>query len=139
MGGGGGMGGGGNMGGGMGGEGGEMSIPREFLMQMALSVPIRQAVFPLDGRETVVDIPGNPANDGRPAMPGVMATLKSAWKKDGRQLELILTRKFSTPNGDRLTTNRDRWELEKDGTLVVRRQVETRIGGQEVKLFFKKV
>jgi hypothetical protein len=72
-------------------------------------------------------------------MPGVMATLKSAWKKDGRQLELILTRKFSTPNGDRLTTNRDRWELEKDGTLVVRRQVETRIGGQEVKLFFKKV
>ncbi len=105
---------------------------------MALAVPIRQASFPLDGREELVDIPGTPATADRPGAPPVKVSLKSLWKKDGRQLELVLTRQLTTPTGERKTVNRDRWEVEKDGTLVVRRQVETRMGGQEVKLYFRR-
>ncbi|MFM8396100.1 MAG: hypothetical protein ACKOB4_19440, partial [Acidobacteriota bacterium] len=126
------------MGAGMGGDGPSMAIPRQILIQMALAVPIRQARFPLNGEESAVDIPGSPATDGRPATPNLHVTLKSDWKKDGRQLELTLTRKFATDNGERTMTNRDRWEIDKDGSLVVRRQVETRLGGQEVKLYFRK-
>lgn len=134
------MGGGGGMGGGagMGGDGPSMAIPREILMQMALAAPIRQARFPLDGKESSVEIPGSPASEGRPATPNLRVILKSEWKKDGRQLELTLTRKMATENGERTMVNRDRWEIEKDGTLVVRRQVETRLGGQEVKLYFRR-
>ncbi|NDD64983.1 MAG: hypothetical protein EBZ36_13585, partial [Acidobacteria bacterium] len=122
----------------MGGDGPSMSIPREILMQMALAAPIRQARFPLNGDESTVEVPASPATDGRPATPAVRVTLSSEWKKDGRQLELTLTRKLTTETGERTMVNRDRWEIEKDGALVVRRRVETRLGSQEVKLYFRR-
>lgn len=126
------------MGAGMGGDGPSLAIPREVLIQMALAAPIRQARFPLTGKESSVDIPGSPATDGRPATPDLNVKLSSEWRKDGRQLELTLTRVFSTERGARTMVNRDRWEIEKDGSLVVRRQIETRLGGQEVKLYFRR-
>ncbi len=105
-------------------------------MQMALAMSPRQVIFPLDGRETELRQEA-PAREGRPSSAATIR-LKGIWKKDGKQLELVSARTTTTQNGERTLTARDRWEIEKDGSLVVRRNLETPFGYQEAKLYFQK-
>ena len=138
-GGGGGMGIPGGGGGGMGipGSGGP-EIPKEVVMQMALRAAIPKASYNLDGKETVVELPDPPTSEGRPALQGGSAILKATWKKGGKQLELVSIRKITIRGEDRAMSNKDLCELEKGGTLIVRRSIETPMGAKEVKLYFTK-
>jgi hypothetical protein len=131
----------GGMGGGMGAGGGEMggmSIPREMIMQMALSLSPAQVIFPIDGQQTELRQEARPTGEGQPSPASILTRLKGVWKKNGSQLELVTSRTTTTQNGERTLTARDRWEIEKDGTLVVRRNIETPVGYQEAKLYFQK-
>jgi hypothetical protein len=107
-------------------------------MQMALAMSPRQVVFPLDGRETEFRQEAPAGREGRPAPAATTIRIKAIWKKDGKQLELVSARTTTTENGERTLTARDRWEIEKDGSLVVRRNLETPLGYQEAKLYFQK-
>jgi hypothetical protein len=130
---------GGGGGGGMGiPGGGGPEIPKEVVMQMALRAAIPKASYNLDGKETVVDLPDPPTSEGRPALQGGSAILKATWKKGGKQLELVSIRKITISGEDRAMSNKDLCELEKGGTLIVRRSIETPMGAKEVKLYFTK-
>lgn len=131
----------GGLGGGMGAGGAEMggmSIPREMVMQMALSLSPAQVIFPIDGQQTELRQEARPAAEGQPSPASILIRLKGVWKKNGTQLELVTSRTTTSQNGERTLTARDRWEIEKDGALVVRRNIETPIGYQEAKLYFQK-
>jgi hypothetical protein len=118
--------------------GGRAEIPKEVVMQMALRAAIPKASYNLDGKETVVELPDPPTSEGRPALQGGSAILKATWKKGGKQLELVSIRKITIRGEDRAMSNKDLCELEKGGTLIVRRSIETPMGAKEVKLYFTK-
>ena len=118
--------------------GGGPEIPKEVVMQMALRAAIPKASYNLDGKETVVELPDPPTSEGRPALQGGSAILKATWKKGGKQLELVSIRKITIRGEDRAMSNKDLCELEKGGTLIVRRSIETPMGAKEVKLYFTK-
>ena len=115
-----------------------MEMPHSMQVQMALRATVPQIVFDLDGQDHSQPIPGRPAPDGGAAQGGGTVTIKAIWKKDGKQLELQFVRKMNMNGQERTTKTRDVWEFEKDGTLVVRRMMESPMGSQEVKLYFTK-
>jgi hypothetical protein len=118
--------------------GGGPEIPKEVVMQMALRAAIPKASYNLDGKETVVELPDPPTSEGRLALQGGSAILKATWKKGGKQLELVSIRKITIRGEERAMSNKDLCELEKGGTLIVRRSIETPMGAKEVKLYFTK-
>lgn len=145
---GGGGGGGGFGGGGAGGEGGGgaggggfgsggFSMPKDVVMAMALRTAMPQVTYKLDGKEEVIPI-AQPQGEGQPAQPAGSIALKASWKKNGKALELLATRKFKTPQGERSLASKDHWELSDDGkTLVVKRSANL-ASGEEAKLVFSK-
>lgn len=107
-----------------------VTIPREFVVAMALGASLKKAAYQLDGKETVLPL----NTEGRPA---TTVTLKGQVKKDGKVLELLTRRTMTGPRGERTTTMKDTWELSKDGKfLTIKRAIETPMGGDEAKLVF---
>ncbi|MEP7274011.1 MAG: hypothetical protein ABI882_21105 [Acidobacteriota bacterium] len=136
---GGGLGGGGGGGFPAGGSSGGFSIPRDLVMAMALRMSVPKATYTLDGIETVVQMAGRDRGDGQPAPSAGSIAFKASWKKSGKALELQTARKVKTPEGERTTTSKDRWELSEDGkTLTVKRIMESSMGASEAKLVFTK-
>lgn len=135
---GGGMGGGGMGGGGMGGPGGMpgMSMPKEMVMTMALGMGGQKMTYTLDGKETVVKIEGREDGAEEPPRPAGTVMLKAQWKKSGKQLELQMLRKINRQGQEQTLSSRDRWEISKEGHLIVRRLIDTPMGTEEVKLIF---
>jgi hypothetical protein len=83
-------------------------------------------------------MPGRPAPDGGAVQSGGTIVLKAIWKKDGKQLEMQLVRKMKMNGQESSMKSREVWEFEKDGTLVIKRMLESPMGAMEVKLFFTK-
>jgi hypothetical protein len=132
-------GGGGFPGGGGPGGGGGMSIPKDMVMGMALQMSPRHVVYTLDGKLTIVPMEDGQALErasSRP--PSGTATVKAEWKKGGKQLELVTIHKLALQGEERIISSKDRWEMTKEGQLLVRRSVELPSGAEEVKLLFTK-
>ncbi len=88
------------------------------------------ATFQLNGEQTELERKGQ--------MPGNIS-LKAKWKKDGRVLELSVTRHFNRQGSEFTLTSRERWELAGDGKqLKVQRTVDTPMGTQDARLTFIK-
>ncbi|MGH9839013.1 MAG: hypothetical protein ACREEM_09530 [Blastocatellia bacterium] len=128
-------------GGGMGGPGGMpggMSIPKEMVMTMALQMGVRRATFPLNGEMTVIPMEEGREPEGNAARPSGTASVRGEWKKGGKQLELTAIHKINLQGEERVISSKDRWEITKEGQLLVRRSVELPMGSEEVKLLFNK-
>jgi len=94
----------------------------------AFTMVLPSATYNLDGTQSVVEI-------DRP-IPG-SATLKAAWKKGGKQLDLFAEETLR--GGDRSLKAKEQWELSKDGkVLKLRRTVDTPRGSATVKMIFNK-
>jgi hypothetical protein len=143
---GGGPGGGGFPGGGPGGPpggpdgpGGGFNLPKDMVMGMALRMSPPKSTYTLDGKETTVELDAREGAVGQPPQPGGKLAFKAAWKKGGKALELQSTRKYDTPEGERVMVSKDQWELSDGGqTLTVKRSIDLPMGTQEVKLVFTK-
>lgn len=136
-GGGGGFPGGGGGGGGFGGGPGGFGMPKDMVMAMALRTTFPKASYTLDGKEAVTQIEPRPASEGQPPQGGGSIALKANLKKNGKVLELQVTRKFKNPEGLQMMTTKDRWELSEDGkTMSVKRTIESISGGEEAKMVF---
>ena len=86
------------------------------------------ATYNLDGTQSAVKV-------DRP-IPG-SATLKAAWKKGGKQLDLFAEE--SLRGGDRSLKSKEQWELSGDGNVLkVRRTVETPRGSETIKMIFSR-
>ena len=81
--------------------------------------------YSLDGKETSTEVPG---------FGGGTATLKSTAKWDGGKLNLATSR--TTQMGDIKTT--ETWELQVDGSLKVKRSMESPRGSDSSDLVFTK-
>jgi hypothetical protein len=124
----GGRGGGGYPGGGPGGTGQSGGRGERGGQFRAFAMVLPSATYNLDGTQSVVEV-------DKP-IPG-SATLKAAWKKGGKQLDLFAEE--SLRGGDRSLKAKEEWELSKDGkVLQVRRIVNTPRGSTTVKLIFNK-
>jgi hypothetical protein len=67
------------------------------------------------------------------------STSKGSWSKDGSVLELIVTRNFSTPNGDVTATTNEKLSLSADGKVLTdTRHSEGPRGPQDSTLIFNK-
>jgi hypothetical protein len=63
--------------------------------------------------------------------------LSAAWKKDGKQLDLVAEE--SLRGGDRSLKSKEHWELSEDRkVLKVRRTVETPRGSETIKMIFNR-
>jgi hypothetical protein len=76
--------------------------------------------------------------EGAPARPGGPSSIRGEWKKGGKQLELTTIHKINLQGEERVIASKDRWEITKDGQLLVRRSVELPMGSEEAKLFFNR-
>jgi len=132
--------GGGMPGGGMGGPEGMpgMSLPKAMVMAMALGMGGQKATYTLDGKEMIVKEEGREGPAGEISRPAGTVMRKAQWKKGGKQLELQANRKINRQGQEQTTNSRDRWEISKEGHLIVRRSITTPMGTEEVKLIFAK-
>lgn len=95
-------------------------------MAFAMVTPI--AIYNLDGSSSTTQV--------EKPIPG-SETLKAAWKKRGKQLDL--SRVESLRGGERSIKVHEQWRLSKDGrTLEVQRSVNTPRGSTKVKMIFSK-
>lgn len=95
---------------------------------MAFSMVAPTATYNLDGSSSTMQI--------EKPIPG-SATLKAAWKKSGRQLNL--SRVEDIRGGERKIKVQEQWTLSKDGkVLEILRNVSTPRGSVKVKMFFSR-
>ena len=105
--------------------GGMGSRGEQMRKGMAFMMVIPNATYNLDGTQSTAEIK-------RP-IPGE-ATLKAAWKKTGKELDL--SRVEDLRGGDRTIKVQEQWLLSKDGLLEIERSVDTPRGTTKVKMFF---
>lgn len=96
---------------------------------MALSMVIPNAMYSLEGKETVAMLEGRTSGT---------ATLKAKWTKDRKGLELFAVRHSNQGEGPSFTT-KETWTLSKDGEVLnLQRTVEAPFGTDKIKLTFNK-
>jgi hypothetical protein len=112
-----------------GGAGGRGTGARSEQMRkaMAFSMVTPSATYNLDGTASTMQI--------EKPIPG-SATLKAAWKKSGKQLDL--SRVEDLNGGERTVKVQEQWTLSKDGMLEIERSVDTPRGSTKVKMFFRR-
>lgn len=69
-------------------------------------------------------------------LPATLESYSMEIRQDAEQLLVIL--KITMQGVERIITSKDRWELTKEGHLLVRRSVELPMGAEEVKLLLTK-
>lgn len=128
----GGFGGGGGRGEGGEGGGGFGGGAPSFNGRIALQGYFPEIVYMLDEQESIIDIKQGETVTGK-------AKMKTKWKKDGKVLEMTITREFDR-NGQKMSIpTKENWELADEGkTLKIKREVSMPMGLDSINLVFNK-
>ncbi len=84
--------------------------------------------YTLDGKETSAEVAGGMGT----------STVKTSAKMEGGKLNLTNSRTFNSQMGEMKVTAKETWELQSDGSLKVKRDIESTQGTQSAEMVFTK-